>query len=546
MRLAEAAKFTEEMIRLTERTVRQLDYRSRINMISKGFSSVEGALIGKPANAESVEIVGFADLNGDLLPDYVITDDRERRCGPGSWTVYWGTGSARFSENRAFTPEHSCFLVPPTPPELVARGYSTIPLQADLSRRGPATFTVPFVAPVQLDTVENSYVSLTDFNQDGRPDLLVASKFDVASNQYKEPWDPDAGARTWSIFLNNGKSFDIVPLEVQSPIGAPTRVEGAWTGRTDATCAPWRATNLNVAYPSVRSTHTVTSVTNRSLDRDAVCLHAGFVELDGDGSVDIARRVRCTGSVDCPAGNAGLLVWSRGGSGPQDVLISERYPIEGSQVIVEYKPASWYQWPDGTPTGQPPVDGHRLAAGGGSVLVRSVTVERLMGRSEQRSRSGYDYRLPAFDDKTRLPFAFALRTSSPLDPATGAPISASLMTQQRDAQRPNGVGALTHIRTVVRGSGAPVHETLTSYTEDAALGVGAGGLTATFSAPTDSFEGEYPEGLTRDRSSMSPWMARSPSGIGPVTARSCLLALGVGLPLIQPNRPVGRRHFPPP
>lgn len=243
----------------------------------------------------------------------------------------------------------------------------------------------------------------------------------------------------------------------------------------------------------------MTSVADRSLNRDGTCVHAGFVDLDGDGSADVARRVQCiTGSAACPTGNAGLLVWSRAGSGPQDVLIFERYPIEGSQVTVEYKPASWYQWPDGTPTGQAPVDGQRFTMGAGSTLVRSVTVERLMGHPEQRTQTGYDYKDPYFHPVERAFAGFARVTSRPMDPSTGVNVPSSTSSMILYSQAPDGRNAESIFRVVDNLTGAPVSEVLTSHVEHelSTSSAGPGPGRSFFTVPGLVFAVEYPHDLT--------------------------------------------------
>src|SRR5262249_46079028 len=117
-----------------ERSVRQLGHRSRINTVSRGFSELDGAAIGLYADGIAAQTRGFVDLNGDGLPDYVVTNDAESPCGAGSWQVFWGTGTSSVSQGRAFLPTPTCVSVPAPPPDATdAAGFNfvTLPLSVD-------------------------------------------------------------------------------------------------------------------------------------------------------------------------------------------------------------------------------------------------------------------------------------------------------------------------------------------------------------------------------------------------------------------------------
>src|SRR5262249_4717326 len=159
-----------------------------------------------------------------------------------------------------------------------------------------------------------------------------------------------------------------------------------------------------------------------------------------------------------------------------------RHPLVGRRTLIEYRPAAAFQWDDASPDGKPPQGGHVNLTGVPSKLVRSVTTERLLGRSQQRTRRGYDYKHPHFDMAARMSRGFAWRSSCALDPLPDEArearvVDASLVRSERNAQRPNGLSGLTHVRTWERATGAPVAETLTSLAESSPtlLTPGAGG-----------------------------------------------------------------------
>lgn len=463
------AQAVETSIRMLERTARQLGYRSRLNAITRGFSELDGSAITDSARGIAVQTRGFVDLNGDGLPDYIITSDREKSCPDGAWEVFWGTGTSSISARRAFLPTPTCLQVPAPPDDVKSRGFTTLPLNVDRIRRA-ATSNAQVV-----DTLSHSYISLFDFNHDGRPDLVMAG-------EGRTNWDPDATSRTWSVFLNTGTDFEAT---------ASLRISSPQTSRTDIQPASSFATGLNVPYPVVRTTHTDASF---SLVRDRTDTHAGLLAIDGAGVGEMVTRVKFT-AADLTE-HDGMFVWRRSSTGPQDRMVEDRDAVGGRRILIEYKPASHFQWTNASPDGQPPKEGHRALAGTSGHLVRSVTAEPLIGRAEQRTRVGYEYGRPFFDINTRLPGGFAIRTSSPLNPETGAAIGASVVTLQRNAQRPDGVNSLTHIRQLIRATRAPIHETLVSYVEQSATPGNPGPLHAVFAAPVRRLSVEYPEGLT--------------------------------------------------
>jgi RHS repeat-associated protein len=487
-----AAQALNQAIQHLGRTVRQLGYRSRINAISRGFSELDGTMFGQgvilqpgvPNESDysrgiAVQTRGFVDLNGDGLPDYVITSDREksRDCpDANTWEVFWGSGTSSITDHRAFLPKPSCLKVPSPPQDVKTAGFiTTLPLNADLVWH---TMVTDDLDPHKvIKTINHSYISLIDFNHDGLPDLLIADEDATGTTVW---WDADAKSRTWSIFLNKGGEFETTAsLHILSP----------QTSQPDIQPASSFVTGLNVPYPTIRTTYTDNSLL---VDRDRSDTHAALLDIDGDGTAEMVTRVKFG---DAPTERDGLFVWRRSGTGPQDRLIEDRYPIDGRRILVEYKPASYFQWAYASLYGQPPKDGHWAMAGSSGQLVRSVTIEPLMGRPEQRTRVGYEYSRPYVDVEKRLPAGFALRKSGPLDPATGTPIPASVVTLQRNAQRPDGVNSLTHVRQVIRDTGAPIHETLISYVEKPTTSGPANVQQAVFAAPVRRFDIEYPEGL---------------------------------------------------
>jgi len=467
---ATARALVEDMGYLA-RTVREIGHPSRINLLSNSFSQLSGSRIDQSADGTSAQTRGFIDLNGDGLPDYVNTNSgREPICAPGQWEVFWGTGTSSISAQRAFLSTPSCISVPAAPIDVIAAGYATLPLSVDRVLRAP---TIDANAGY-VDTVVHSYVSLVDLNHDGRPDILIAGN---------DPWDAAAVSRTWRVYLNNGAGFDLTqPLSVPSPA----------TAITGTTPASPEVSSLAVPYPVMGTTRARSNV---QASRNTSSTHAAFVDLDGDGVDEVVRRVRRS----LPDGSSieGLLVWRRQETGPQDLMIEERSPLEGHREQVEYRPFPSFQWDDGQPDGKAPRLGHQPTSGVRGRLVRWVTSEPLLARPERRTRRGYDYKLPFFDKKTRTPAGFAVRSSVLLDPQSGTPIAESLEETLRAAQRPDMVAGVTTTRLTHRGSRAPVHESLVSYAEVTTTSGGIGGLNSIFAAPTRRFEVEYPSGLNR-------------------------------------------------
>jgi RHS repeat-associated protein len=484
-----AAKMMVKDLDYLVRTIRQIGHSSRINVVSEGFSQMDasdisGAVLPQESRGVSVQTRGFVDLNGDGLPDYVVTDDRTSLCPKGQWEVFWGTGTSSITAGRAFLAQPECIVVPPSPQSLVDRGFATLPLQVDAVYKAPADPT----KGQKVDMLVHSYVSLNDFNRDGRPDIVIAGDGD-------EPWDPVefpvAGAsnvRTWHVFLNNGFGFETASsLNVPSPTNTLAGLEPASTA----------AAGMDVLFPVMRTTHTFANPVG---SRDTSETHAAMIDIDGDGTPEIVRRVHIKDSDPTKPMREGLLVWRRQDTGPQDLMIEDRYTIEGRRNLVEYKPSASFQWTDATPDGKAPRYGHYASAGIPVQLVSSVTTEPLLGRAEQRTRQGYDYKFPYFDPATRTPAGFALKATAPLDPVTGQFIPASVTELQRSAQRPNLVPGITHSRSRVRGVqgiGAPVREVLTSFVEETTATGGVGGLTSVFSAPTRTFVVEYPANLSQ-------------------------------------------------
>lgn len=459
------------VIHWLERNCRQLDYRSRINVLSRGFSELDGSLITDPATGISVQTRGLVDLNGDALPDYVITEDRETSCGPNQWKVFWGIGPN--SNGRAFTAIPTCVIVPPPPDDVAARGFTTLPMNVSMVHRKPTA-----LAQI-VDTIVHSYVTLNDFNHDGRPDLILAGE---GSNS----WNVNDTSRTWTVYLNNGRGFDVArKLQVSSPSANMPGVSPASSFTT----------GLAVPYPSITTTHT-DGANPIAIARDRNDTHASIMDIDGDGVSEVVRRVT---SISAQTGTtrAGLLVWSRASNAPQDLMTEERDPIVGSRTLVSYLPAARFQWKDGVPDGNPPPGGHRPAVGSAAYLVRSVTSEPFMGRATRRTAIGYDYKDPYFDPKDRAFTGFARTTKTPLDPATGNMIPSSTSTVSFSPQREHATGGETQVRVVDNSTGAPVGEALNSYIEVQTAAFGPGPAQAYFSGLGQSINLEFPHELTK-------------------------------------------------
>ncbi len=244
-----------------------------------------------------------------------------------------------------------------------------------------------------------------------------------------------------------------------------------------------------------------------------------MIDIDGDGTPEMVRRVVIRSDSDRQYWREGLLAWRRPSiGGPQDLMIEERDPVEGRRILVEYRPAADFQWADATPNGAAPQLGHSNLAGVSGHLVRSVTTERLLGMAQKRTRRGYDYKLPYFDQGIRVSGGFALRSSFaldplPEDPALAVPIAESIVQSSRSSQGADAVSGTTHQRLTVRATGAPVLETLTSLAvslptskcpgsgsaraDPTASCPALGGIRPVFSAPNRILSVEYPDGLTQ-------------------------------------------------
>ena len=281
---------------------------------------------------------GFVDLNGDGLPDYVITDDRPERnaCGPNQWAVFWGTGTSSISNGRAFLKETDnngilapdCVNVPALPSGLFT-GNGTLPLNADRITRAPSTGT-------KTDSRIQTFVALIDVNHDGRPDIVIVRQLPGSSSG---PFACDFSSWAWDVFLNNGNGFDTSP---DMTISAPknnvplSQVEPA---SSLAQC-------LNADAPVMRTTHSATTVVG-SAARDESDTHTAMIDFDGDGNQDVIRRIHILRNDGTK--REGMLVWTRGNKGgPQDLMIEERFPAQGSRTLVEYRSAVDFQWTDGS------------------------------------------------------------------------------------------------------------------------------------------------------------------------------------------------------
>lgn len=485
----DAAKSAE----LVAHTVEQLAYPSRLNMLSKGFSQMDSAWVTQPANGISVQTQGLVDLNGDGLPDYVITRDALKQCSGNFWEVYWGTGTANLQAGRGFTKSPTCIEVPPCPADIKSRGYAVLPIQADfilqqdnlsdyygyaaLALINPAFILAPALIQSfnkQTYNTIQSFVTLIDYNQDGRPDLVIAN--DPIANG---SWNPTVSDNIWRIYLNNGRGFDKNPLLVPSVSGIAPNVTAAH----------------NVAYPGIKSGF---SLDQPWFKRSSSSVDVSFVDVDGDGNADIAQRVLHSKYKvnDEDRFRAGIMYWSRASNAPQDLMTEERDPIVGTRTLVNYLPAARFQWKDGTPDGNPPPGGHRPAVGSAAYLVRSVISEPFMGRTTQRTAMGYDYKDPYFDPKDRAFAGFARITKMPLDPVTGNIIASSTSIISFSPQRENTIGGATQVRILDNSNDAPASEVLSSYIGVKTADQGPGPAQAYFSGLSQAISIEFPYELT--------------------------------------------------
>ena len=519
-----------EALGLLSQSLLQLAHRSRINAVNRAFSELDSAGLDEYAKGVAAQMRGFIDLNGDGLPDYVVADDRQSNCPVGQWEVFWGTGNSSISAQRAFDQASSCLLVPALPSKLSINDgvdFKTLPLSLDHVNRSPEK--IDFNKPVRADTVVDSLVSLIDVNGDGRPDIVMAIDDDHPWNRFSGEGTVQVSTdtaeqqrikrlRTWHVFLNNGAGFESQSVDITSPSDTRTDVVAV-----NAAPASGLDDNLDVQYPMIRTTLSLNDQKQGGTVRDRSDTTAGLLDIDGDGVLDAVRRVRLNDPDPTKSPTEALLVWRRANAGgPQDLVIEDRDPIKGSRTLVEYRPAVNFQWKDATPDGSPPLLGHAPIMGVARQLVYSVTNERLLGRDEQRTRTGYDYKLPNFDVRGRVSLGFAVRSKFALDPLTVQPVAASVASVSRSAQRPSGLPGNTQSRLVVRGTGAPIRETLTSYAESdpTVSAVGAGGWTSIFSAPSRTFVVEYPSSLGKGAifdvgfDGLDPWRDRA-GGLAP-------------------------------
>ena len=218
-----------------------------------------------------------------------------------------------------FDPVHSCITVPSPPQRLVdASGFNfqTLPLNADrVCRLGGASAQ-------DVYTMVDTYVTMIDFNRDGRPDIVMAGEdnpdwhncdmahtvqvsTETAEEQRKKR------ERTWRVFLNNGFGFEAQSLDVVSPTFATqsniTSSHEQVAGLRDG---------LDVPFPTIRISR---SVVDRRLGatkaRDRTDTVATFLDIDGDGVPEAVRRVQNSDN----DGRDALLVWRRPNiGGPQD------------------------------------------------------------------------------------------------------------------------------------------------------------------------------------------------------------------------------------
>ncbi len=494
--IVEAQRLSDEI----SNTVTLLAFQSRINVLSKGksitaqFQKCLPGILCEPGRSVVVQTEGLADLNGDGLPDYIITQNARKDCSSDEndpstdyWEVYWGTGTSNLSKNRGFVPERECIKVPQPPravkdlfpaelPNGIQGGFQTIPMQVNFTEHNGDGLPGN---PTSLTTY--SYVALLDYNQDGLLDLVLANQDDE--------WKPGIQPlNTWRIYLNKGHDFDLArpPLLVSglsvSNGTLPANVIGA----------------IDAMYPGINSGFSEIPIIG-GLRRSGSSVDIGFLDIDTDGTADIAQRVTIKSGNSSPD-RAGILYWSRAGSAPQDLLIEELEPLNGARTLVKYEPAPNSQWINSTPDGKLPPGGHRAILGTPAFLVGSVTVEPFAGLATRRTAIGYDYKDPYFDPAERVFRGFGRITATPLDPATGKPVTTAPAVVIYHSQSNGGRGGET-LERLVDGNGAPIAETLHGYTETLSISANvtdAVGIGQTyFSARSSALAVEYPSDLRR-------------------------------------------------
>ena len=258
------ARTVADNLSLLARSLRRVDHTSRINVISEGFSRLGGQADWEAAFGVTAQTRGFVDLNGDGLPDYVLTEDRDQAGDPGSCagrymeSILEYKGTSSITAGRAFLPTPECVRVPSAPTVVTDNGYATLPLNVDIMKRDGTAGTV-------IDTRSASFVTLADMNSDGRPDIVIAG----------DTSDPDSTGETWQVFLNNGRGFDLDSshqLAITSPRrGEDLSVEPSFCTHPDIIHGCLRVP-VDVPFPSIRTTHSfrhhATSQYHRNTSRD--------------------------------------------------------------------------------------------------------------------------------------------------------------------------------------------------------------------------------------------------------------------------------------
>lgn len=507
--IVEAQRLSNEI----SNTVTLLAFQSRINVISKGESltaqwqdcvpeseeELEEAKEGKcePGKSIIVQTEGLADLNGDGLPDYIITRNAKKTCAEAEWEVYWGTGTSNLSKSRGFVAEKECLKVPQSPeavknlfpselPNGIQGGFQTIPMQVNFTEHDGNG-----LPGIRTSLTTYSYVALLDYNQDGLLDLVLANQ----DGEWKTGPQP---LNIWKIYLNRGCGIDRAGnkdcgFDVDRP---PLLVSGLSVSNGTL---PANVTGARDAmYPGINSGLSDAPIIG-GLRRSSSSVDIGFLDVNTDGTADIAQRVTIKSGNSSPD-RAGILYWSRAGSAPQDLLIEELETLTGVRTLVKYAPAPNFQWNNGEPDGKLPPGGHRAALGTTAFLVRSVTVEPFSGRATRQTSLGYDYKDPYYDHEERVFRGFGRIVVTPLDPTTGYTISTASSLVIYHSQLSNGRGGET-LERVVDGQGVPVGESLNRYSEKLSIQNSSNstsqvGIFKTyFSARSGSLSIEYPANI---------------------------------------------------